>query len=84
MDRAQGLERKIERLKVIADRLEEKGKTEQAAKLREKIKRAEEQLAQKKKKIEAESEGGDDSGEDSEDSDSDDDSNNETEGGENA
>lgn len=66
-----GLERKIERLTVIADDLERKGKTEQAARLREKIQRAREMLAEKQKKIK--SDGGDDSDDDSDQDESDDD-----------
>lgn len=47
LDRLTGIERKIERLKEIAADLESKGKTEQAARLREKIAAAEKKLAER-------------------------------------
>lgn len=50
-EKLKGAERKIERLKTTADRMEADGKTEQAAKLREKIAEAETKLGQKKKEM---------------------------------
>ncbi|WCL49475.1 hypothetical protein [Leptospira sp. GIMC2001] len=51
-EKLKGAERKIERLKEIATKLESQGKTEQASKIREKIKKAESTLQEKKTEIE--------------------------------
>lgn len=47
-DKLKGIERKIERLREIADRLEKKGKADQAKRIRDRVAKAEAKLAKKK------------------------------------
>jgi len=50
-DRLKGLERAVARLKEIAQKLEDKGKKEQATRLRDKIAKIEKKIAEKKVKV---------------------------------
>jgi len=54
--RMKGIQRKLERLRFIADRLEKRGKTKQAERIRKRIRLAEEKMAKKKRKIDADEE----------------------------